>query len=663
MMCKGKFVFPVFASFLILTAFACVSEAKTIYVPDDYARIQWAVDHASAGDIIIVRDGIYYENLKVDKQLTIKSENGSDNCIVDGGGFGDVITLNADGITIEGFTVRNSGSYWPDAGVKVFSNANNITYNSITNNYYGIYLSSSCNNTIANNIICSNNLHGIDLYDSKNNSISNNNILNNSYGIFLDYSNESSISNNNILNNYLGIVLDYSNENSISNNNISNNDRGIALDNSNDNKIRKNEFIKDGIFVYSSYGNIVEDNTVNGKPLVYLEGESDEFIDNAGQVILVKCKNITVMNSELTNTDVGIELFESDNCLISNNNISNNYDGISLRYSNNNSISNNNICSNSPKYGINLWDSKNNSISNNNILNNSCGIYLTDSNDNKIRKNEFIKDGLFVRGSYGNIVEDNEVNGKPLIYLEDESDKFIDNAGQIILVRCKNITIMNAEISNTDVGIELFESDNCLILDNNISNNDCGIYLYDSNNNSISNNNICSNNYEGISLGHSKNNSISNNNFSNNEYGIDLWWRSTNNIIYLNNFIDNTENADSWSSTNIWNSTEKITYTYKGKTFTNYMGNYWDNYTGYDANGDGIGDIPYSIGSDKDNYPLMRPFEYYFVPDEPKVSVSTDKYEYRAGDLMLINITFENPTDESKRVKFLWRLDIPDYNL
>ena len=50
MMCEGKFVFPLFASFLILTAFASVSEAKTIYVPDDYARIQWAVDNASAGD-------------------------------------------------------------------------------------------------------------------------------------------------------------------------------------------------------------------------------------------------------------------------------------------------------------------------------------------------------------------------------------------------------------------------------------------------------------------------------------------------------------------------------------------------------------------------------------------------------------------------------------
>jgi len=34
----------------------------------------------------------------------------------------------------------------------------------------------------------------------------------------------------------------------------------------------------------------------------------------------------------------------------------------------------------------------------------------------------------------------------------------------------------------------------------------------------------------------------------------------------------------------------------------------------------------------------MQPFEYYFAP-ELTVSISTDKYEYRAGDLMLINIT------------------------
>ena len=44
----------------------------TIYVPDDYPAIQAAVDAANSGDIIIVRDGTYTENVDVNKEhLTI----------------------------------------------------------------------------------------------------------------------------------------------------------------------------------------------------------------------------------------------------------------------------------------------------------------------------------------------------------------------------------------------------------------------------------------------------------------------------------------------------------------------------------------------------------------------------------------------------------------
>ena len=53
-------------AFVLLGAFAGVSvalaSAKTIYVPNNYANIQWAVDNATAGDTIILRDGTYYEN-------------------------------------------------------------------------------------------------------------------------------------------------------------------------------------------------------------------------------------------------------------------------------------------------------------------------------------------------------------------------------------------------------------------------------------------------------------------------------------------------------------------------------------------------------------------------------------------------------------------------
>ena len=43
----------------------------------------------------------------------------------------------------------------------------------------------------------------------------------------------------------------------------------------------------------------------------------------------------------------------------------------------------------------------------------------------------------------------------------------------------------------------------------------------------------------------------------------------------------------------------------------NYMGNYRSDYRGSDKNGDGIGDTPYS---NRDNYPLMEPWENYFAP-------------------------------------------------
>ena len=102
---------------------------------------------------------------------------------------------------------------------------------------------------------------------------------------------------------------------------------------------------------------------------------------------------------------------------------------------------------------------------------------------------------------------------------------------------------------------------------------------------------------------------MSGNNISNNRYGISLQ-DSNNNSIYLNDFINNADNVCSYGSTNAWNSAEKITYTYNGLNYTNYLGNYWDDYSGSDANGDGIGDTSYGIDwRDRDKYPRTGPWE------------------------------------------------------
>jgi len=101
--------------------------APVIYVPDDYPTIQAAVDAATPGDTIIVRDGTYAENVRVDKDhLTIKSENGPASTIVKAGGSGDyVFALLADYVNISGFTVT-TGSYEVWNGISVRSSNNLI---------------------------------------------------------------------------------------------------------------------------------------------------------------------------------------------------------------------------------------------------------------------------------------------------------------------------------------------------------------------------------------------------------------------------------------------------------------------------------------------------------------------------------------------------------
>ena len=179
-----------------------------------------------------------------------------------------------------------------------------------------------------------------------------------------------------------------------------------------------------------------------------------------------------------------------------------------------------------------------NTISDNTITNNNYGIYLTDCCDNIISNNSFFNSGFFIADDtiWNNTVTNNTVNGKPLVYVYDESDLVVDvDAGQIILVNCTNITVQNQEIFNTTVGIQILGSNTCSISDNTITGNQYGICLYGWNN-TINDNTITNNYYDAIRLS-GDSNTISANIISNNDVGIYLDYSTDNNII--NNTIAN----------------------------------------------------------------------------------------------------------------------------
>jgi parallel beta-helix repeat protein len=364
-----------------------------------YQNISSGIEQASALDTVFVCNGAYFENVVVNKTLSLIGENPIDT-IIDGGKTGSVVCVEASNTNIDGFTIRNSGMSSSDSGVKiVHSSGNNITNNIITNNCMGIRLYNSSNITLSHNQVLSSVLIEVLLHYSNYSILTENTVSSTKdvFGIQLTYSNYNTVNGNNVSSCAYGIRICDSNNNTVTANNLFDNRVGIRIDEYygpgcyntlRDNNMTNNEW---NFQMQGSYSRYLQDvdtsNTIDGKPIYYWVDKHDMTVpSDAGYVALVNCTRITVTNLDLRKNGQGVLLAFTTNSTITKNNITRNKDGISIGGSNN-TVSDNTVRNNG--YGI-LLEGSSNIISANNVENNGYGVWLYNSSGNMFYHNNFM---------------------------------------------------------------------------------------------------------------------------------------------------------------------------------------------------------------------------------------------------------------------------------
>jgi len=246
---------------------------KTLYVggsgPNNYTKIQDAIDDSSDGDTVFVYNGTYNENVVVNKSIHLIGED-RNITIIDGEGSGYVVRIDADWVNLSSFTIQNSHDF--RSGVELVYEENcTIFNNNICSNYVGIHMVESRGTVIKGNYISNNTEDGIELMVYWDDIVTDNIITNNKNGIYLvngggyNYTiigniissnkergiwikaqrGETYVIGNIITNNKCGIYAEWG-SNNINHNNIIDNNCGIFISYSL-NIIEKNNFIENKI--------------------------------------------------------------------------------------------------------------------------------------------------------------------------------------------------------------------------------------------------------------------------------------------------------------------------------------------------------------------------------------------------------------------------------
>ncbi|MCW4017196.1 MAG: right-handed parallel beta-helix repeat-containing protein [Candidatus Bathyarchaeota archaeon] len=332
-----------------------------------------------------------------------------------------VLSVEYSNIVLEGsgFSVKGNGA------------ENGITLNYVTNvtvsNFNvvdcnsGIYLNSSsenricCNNVTESNYYCN---YGIHLQNSSNSLIEGNLLIRCYFDVYLKDSGSNTLRNNHILS-----QQDSPREDDVGA------PSGLGIN-----------FVVLGSSIGHFLNDIDESNTVNGQVICYWTEHADQTVPaNAAYVALIGCRNITVQNQNLYNTQ-GVLLAWTTDSVVKDSYIHGCISGVTVVSSTNCTVNGNQIWGNiggndNGGDGVSLTDSQAIAIVGNKISGNwNAGISSTASSNSIIKENiitENWHNGIsLLDGSNGNVVSLNNVynhrtSSQAAVYVVDSQDNMV----------------------------------------------------------------------------------------------------------------------------------------------------------------------------------------------------------------------------------------------
>ncbi len=321
---------------------------------------------------------------------------------------------------------------------------------------------------------------------------------------------------------------------------------GIKVASAGDTLLIKSGFYQEGEIIINKRLTILG----IGKPVIDGNEKAAIFINDADSVIL---KGIIVQNVGVSYTKdyAAIHVLKSDHFVIEGNELNNVFFGILIEKShygliNNNKVKSNAITEFSSGNGVHIWHSDHMTVTNNHLSNLRDGIYF-----------EFV-DESFISN---NISTDNLRYGLHFMFSNHNSyvdNQFINNGAGVAVMFSKFIEMKrNRFIKNwgtASFGLLLKEIYDAEIIDNVFEENTIGINIEGSTRINYKNNNLLRNGWAVKIAGGCYANIFENNNFISNSFDIS----------YNSKMNDNS-----------------------------FDNNYWSDYTGYDLDKDGIGDVPY----------------------------------------------------------------------